>query len=77
LGQLNNLDRGILEEKCHSQFRAIGLCADIKEVKTTNWKISAKQEDESKPRLPYSPDIAFSVFHIFDPPGGCTLRTLF
>jgi hypothetical protein len=45
LGQQRNFVSGILGERCHNQFRAI--CADIKEVRTTNSKNSAKQEDES------------------------------
>jgi hypothetical protein len=43
LGQWRNLVGGILEEKCHNQFRVI--CADIKEVNSTNLKGLAKQED--------------------------------
>jgi hypothetical protein len=34
---------GIFDERCHNQFSEI--CADIKEVKTTNSKRSADQED--------------------------------
>jgi hypothetical protein len=34
---------GILEDECHGQFRA--MFAGVKEVKTTNSKGSAKQED--------------------------------
>jgi len=47
---------------CHNQFRAI--CANIKEVNSTNLKGSAKQEDESSPYLLYSPDLAPSEFHL-------------
>jgi hypothetical protein len=45
LRQRRNLISGILGDRCHNKFRVI--CADIKEVKTTNSKDSAKQEDES------------------------------
>lgn len=34
-------------ERCHSQFREI--CADIKVVKTLNFKGSAEKENESSP----------------------------
>jgi hypothetical protein len=44
---------GILEERCHSQFRAT--YADIKEVKTKNSKVLVKQEDESSPHNPPVP----------------------
>jgi len=47
------------------QFRAI--CADIKAVTTTNLKGSAKEEDESSPHLPDSPDLASYDCHIFGP----------
>jgi hypothetical protein len=40
-------------------------CADVKEFETTNSKISTKQEDESSPHPPYSPDVAPSDFHRF------------
>jgi hypothetical protein len=33
--------------RCRSQVTAI--CADVKEAKTTNSKVSAKQEDDSSP----------------------------
>ena len=39
--------------------------ADIKEVETTNSKVSAKQKDESGPHPPYSPDLAPSDLHLF------------
>ena len=64
LGQWRNLVSGILGERCHSRFRAI--CADIKEVKTTNSKGLAKQEDELSLHPPYSPDLAPSDFHLFE-----------
>ena len=65
LGQWRNLVSGILEEKCHNQFRAI--CADIKEVNSTNLKGLAKQEDESSPYPVYNPDLTPSEFHLSDP----------
>jgi hypothetical protein len=34
------------------------ICADFKEVKTSNLKGSAKQEDESSPHPPHSPNLA-------------------
>jgi hypothetical protein len=37
----------------------------FKKVKTTNSKFSAKQEDDSSPRHPYSPDLRTAVFHSF------------
>jgi len=39
---------GILEERCHDQFRAV--CADINDVKM-NLKCLAKQEDRSSPQV--------------------------
>jgi len=39
-------------------------CADIKEVKATNSKDSAKQDDEHGGHPPYSPSLAPSDFHI-------------
>jgi hypothetical protein len=48
---------------CHNRFR--GMCADIKEVKATNSKDSAKQGHESSPRPPNSPDLAPADFHLF------------
>ena len=42
------------------------ICADIKEVKTSNLKGSAKQEDESSRHPPYSPGLAPSDFHHFE-----------
>jgi hypothetical protein len=45
LGKWRNLVSGIRAKKCHNQSRAI--CADIKEVKTTNSKVLAKHENES------------------------------
>jgi hypothetical protein len=39
----------------------------IKGVRTTNSKVLTKQEDESRPRRPYSPNSAPSDFHIFGP----------
>jgi hypothetical protein len=47
---------GILEERCHSQFKAI--YADIKEVKTKNSKGSVKQEEESSP-----PNLPVPIWH--------------
>jgi hypothetical protein len=47
-----NLASGILEDRCHIQFRAI--CADIKKLKTMNLKGSDKQEDESSSHPSYS-----------------------
>ena len=44
------------------------MCADIKEVKTTNSKGSAKQEEESSTRPAYSLDLAPSDFHLLGPP---------
>jgi hypothetical protein len=41
------------------------MCADMKEVNTMNLKGSAKQEDESSPHPPYSPDLAPSDLHLF------------
>ena len=64
--------RGVL------QSRAI--CADIKEVNSTNSKGLDWQEGESSPYPPYSPNIAPSDFHIFAPPPnpeGWTPRTPF
>jgi hypothetical protein len=49
LGQLQNLVSVILEERCHNQFTAI--CAGSKEVKATNSKGSAKQENGTSPPL--------------------------
>ena len=49
LGQLQNLVRVILEQRCHNQFTAI--CAGGKEVKATNSKDSAKQEDGTSPPI--------------------------
>jgi hypothetical protein len=43
------------------------MCADIKEVKTTNSKGSAKQEDESSTRPAYSLDLAPTDFHLLGP----------
>jgi hypothetical protein len=40
------------------------ICADIKEVNSTNLKGLAKQEDESSPCPLYSPDLAPSEFHL-------------
>jgi hypothetical protein len=60
-GQLRNLFSGILEEMCHNQFRAI--CAEIKEVKTTNMKGSDKQKDEPL----FSCISAPSDIHLFGP----------
>jgi hypothetical protein len=64
-----------LLRECHNKFRTI--CANIKEVKTTNLKGSAKQEDESSTHPHSSPDFAPSDFHLFGPPKGCTLRMPF
>jgi hypothetical protein len=55
----------IHEDRRHNQIPAI--CADIKEVKTTNLKGSAKEEDESSPYPPDRPDLTPSDFHLFDP----------
>jgi hypothetical protein len=60
LGERRNLVSGIHGERCHSQFRA--KYADIKEVKTTNSKVSAKQENESSPHPPYHTKLAHSDF---------------
>jgi hypothetical protein len=38
---------GMLGQSCHIQFRV--MCANIKEVKTTNSTGSVKQEDELSP----------------------------
>jgi len=43
------------------------ICADIKEVNSTNLKRLAKQEDESSPYPLYSPDLAPSEFHLSGP----------
>jgi hypothetical protein len=53
------------DERCHNQFRAI--CADIKEVNSTNLKGSAKQEDESSLYPSCIPDLAPSDFHLSGP----------
>jgi hypothetical protein len=50
---------------CHNQLTAV--CADIKEVKTTDSKGSAKQEFESSPYPTYSSELAPSDFHLFYP----------
>jgi hypothetical protein len=42
-------------------------CAHVKEVKATNSKDSANQDDEYGDRPQYSPNLAPSDFHIFDP----------
>jgi hypothetical protein len=42
-------------------------CANVKEVKATNSKDSAKQEDEYIDHSPYSPNLTPSDFHIFGP----------
>lgn len=49
LGPLWNLVSVILGERCHNQFPAI--CAGSKEVKATNSKGSAKQEDGTSPPI--------------------------
>ena len=54
-----------VEERRHTQFRE--MCVNIKEVKTTKSKGSAKQEDESSPRPPYSPDLTTSDFYLYGP----------
>lgn len=48
-----------------NQFKEI--CADTKYTKTTNSKFSTKQEVESSPHPPFSPDLASSFFHLFGP----------
>jgi hypothetical protein len=40
---------------------------DINEVKAPNSKGSGKEEGESSPRSPHSPDLATSNFHLFRP----------
>ena len=49
----------------HSELWAT--CANVKEVKATNSKDSANQDDEYGDRRQYSPNLAPSDFHIFDP----------
>jgi len=49
LGQLRNLVSVIFGERCHNQF--IAICAGSKEVKATNSKGSAKQEDGTSPPI--------------------------
>jgi len=57
LGEWRNHVSGILEERCHTQFRTI--CADLKDL--------AKQEDEPSPYHLYSSDLAPSEFHLSGP----------
>jgi hypothetical protein len=53
----------MLEERFHNKFTAT--CAVfITEVTTTDLKVSVKQEEESSPLLPCSPDLAPSDFHL-------------
>ena len=65
LEQWKILVSGILEERCRNQFKVI--CADIKEVNSTNSKGLAKQEDETSPFPIYSPDLTPSEFHLSGP----------